>query len=418
MLRSLLAAVVIVVPACSGGVAIEQPGPTARDPGADVGEDAGVAPGDEDPADPGDEDPVVPGDEDPDDDDDEPDDVDPDVDEGGDGDADPDGPIDPGCQPSCDGRACGDDGCGGACGACADAESCTSDGRCVGRPDGPVTMRFDIATANCPDGRWELGCPEDDPDLERCFCKPEFDGLNYGTQSHYVTVSSDRRRGDIWDMGNFQAVYVDDLNTDWTDGGASRAEAIFARAQDGFPTGVPQWFVLNEISAGRWPDDADYRRFVIDVARTLHEDHDKRVIVAAPFRRPGAHADDWAELADWAFVGAEVYLTGADVNASGNSVSWCEDEYQETIDAYDRLGVPLSRLVLFEHFGSSLAGTAWGRSGVSVNGWHNAIEARADAAASLGFAGFVSYSWAGNQMHETGANRRAFMDTYAGLTLP
>ena len=291
------------------------------------------------------------------------------------------GADDPGCVPACGGRACGDDGCGGSCGPCGGDQSCTSDGRCVGRPAGPVTMRFDVATSNCPDGRWEFGCPDDDLDLERCLCKPELDGLNYATASHFVAVSSDRRRGDIWAAGNFQAVYVDDLNTDWTDGGAARADAVVARAEAGFPTGVPQWFVVNEISAGLWPDDPDYRAFVIEFARALHEDHGRRVIIAAPFARPGRHADDWTALQGWAFVGAEVYLTGADVNASGNSVAWCEDQYQAAVDAYGLMGVPPSRLVLFEHFGNSVADTDWGRSGVSVNGWSNAIDARSRAAA-------------------------------------
>jgi hypothetical protein len=65
-----------------------------------------------------------------------------------------------------------------------------------------------------------------------------------------------------------------------------------------------------------------------------------------------------------------------------------------------------------------VAGIAWGRAGVSVAGWQNAIKARGQAAGSLGFAGFVSYGWSGNQMHETDANRLAFEDAYSALALP
>ena len=92
--------------------------------------------------------------------------------------------------------------------------------------------------------------------------------------------------------------------------------------------------------------------------------------------------------------------------------------YQETIDAYDALGVGLDRLFLIEHFGQTTADKSWGRAGVSVAGWHNAIEARSAAAQAVGFAGFISYAWSWNLMHETDENRLAFEATYVAQSLP
>ncbi len=113
-----------------------------------------------------------------------------------------------------------------------------------------------------------------------------------------------------------------------------------------------------------------------------------------------------------------MYLSGKEVNANGNSVSWCQTQYQAAVSAYGALGVPKNRLFLFEHFANTDASVGYGRGGVSVAGWHNAIKARAIAAKNVGFAGFVSYAWGGNAMHAPEADRLAFMDTYNQQQLP
>jgi len=71
-----------------------------------------------------------------------------------------------------------------------------------------------------------------------------------------MAVGTEMNKGKIWGAGNFQAVYVDDLNTNWQAGGAARAAAIIASAKSNFPCGVPECFILNEISAGTWPSNA------------------------------------------------------------------------------------------------------------------------------------------------------------------
>lgn len=278
-------------------------------------------------------------------------------------------------------------------------------------PPGPAIRKFDVVTFSCG---MMAGCPSDD---DQCFCSDHFDALDVDP-AHYLATGTDAHKAQVWAGGNFQAVYVDDLNTGWRSGGQARADDVMMKAQTDFDCGVPQWFVVNEISAGAWPDDADYRAFVIDFATAMDVDYDKQLVIAAPFDGPGAHAGDWAALAEHAFIAAEAYLSGHEVNMNGNSVSWCVDRYQETIDAYDALGVGLDRLFLIEHFGQTTADKSWGRAGVSVAGWHNAIEARSAAAQAVGFAGFISYAWSWNLMHETDENRLAFEATYVAQSLP
>ncbi|MFO0570833.1 MAG: hypothetical protein U0263_34670 [Polyangiaceae bacterium] len=277
-------------------------------------------------------------------------------------------------------------------------------------PPGPVLLRFDTATLNC--GASNVCAPSDG----KCFCPPDFDGLNALTH-HLMAVGTDMHKAEIWAAGNQQAVYVNQLNVDVSAGGAARASAVYAKAQADFPCGVPSWFIVNEISAGNWPSNASYRAFVIDFAKTL-SGLGRKVVIAAPFATPGANAASWSELQKYAYVGVENYLSGAEVNASGNSVAWCQARYQASVDAYAKLGVPKARLFLFEHFGNTGAGVEWGRGGVSVAGWHNAIQTRAKAIAAVGFTGFISYGWANNDMAATNAERSAFMQTYKSASLP
>jgi hypothetical protein len=279
-----------------------------------------------------------------------------------------------------------------------------------------VPLRFDVATLNCASADASEVCAPDD---EKCLCLSMFEALNYDSQRHFLAVGTEKRRAQVLAADNVQAVYVDDMNTGYGSmSGVARADALMAKTKLDFPTVVPKWFFINEISAGSWPDQAGYRSWVVAFAKRLSQHHGRSVIIAAPFRTPGHHADSWKALSSYAYVAAEVYLTGAEINKSGNSVAYARGKYQESIDAYARVGVPKSRLMLVEHFGNTAAGADWGRAGVSEAGWKNAIEARSTAAGDLGFAGFISYSWAGNQHGETQANRLEAIATYASQSLP
>jgi hypothetical protein len=338
------------------------------------------------------------------------------------------GASDPGCQPACGDRQCGPDGCGGECGPCSAEQACTSAGQCVGSPTGTALLRFDTATLNCGssydsctiDGvEYADCCPSvTDGDTNKCFCRPELAHLNVGP-SHFIGVASDAHKGDIWAAGNVQAVYVNELNSSWgTGSGEDRADEAMSTADASFHGQVPKWFLVNEISVSLWPDDADYRLYVRRFAARLHGHYGKEVVIASPFPNPGYHAADWTALQSNAYVAPEVQLTGAEVNASGNSVAWCVAQYQDTIDHYANVGVPLSRLVLVDNFANPAAGTGWGRAGVSADGWRNAIATRAAAAAQAGFAGYWSYAWGNNAMADDELTRLSFEDAYTANPLP
>lgn len=278
-----------------------------------------------------------------------------------------------------------------------------------------VPLRFDLATLDCASDDPSETCPAND---DKCLCAPEVDALNYASP-HFVAVGTDRNKAAINAAGNYQAAYINSLNSGWQGkSGAAWADDLMGKLGASFPKGIPKWLFFNEISAGLWPDNQSYRTFVVDVAARLNGVHHKKVIIAAPFAHPGKNAASWTALSKSAYVAAEVYLTGAAVNASGNSASWCEAQYRASKDAYTRLGVPEDRLMLVEHFGNTVKGVAWGRAGVGDAGWRNAIHARAEGARRVGFAGFLSYSWGSNQMHDTEADRLSYIDAYADEVLP
>lgn len=286
-----------------------------------------------------------------------------------------------------------------------------------GPPPGPFVPRFDVATLQCnPTG--QCSGAED-----KCLCLPDFSALA-ALPGHFLAVSSDKNKSVTWGSGNLQAVYIDDMNTDWKLGGVARADAALAKAKKGFPCGVPKWFLVNEISPSMWKSLPEYRKFVIDFAKTMKQKYGKATVVAAPFQTVAANGESWTELAKYAFIGIESYLSGKEIKDSGFSLAWCQSQYAASLNSYMARGVPKSRLFLFEHFGNT--GTVmdngipikWGRQAVSAADWHKAIQVRSKAANAVGFAGFVSYDWGANGLHAPQADRLAFMKTYRGQKLP
>jgi hypothetical protein len=184
-------------------------------------------------------------------------------------------------------------------------------------------------------------------------------------------------------------------------------------------TGVkPTWVVINEISAGQWPGNATYRAWLRTCIARLKNTYGHSIVLASPFANPANNAADWVPLSQNCYIGIEKYLSGAAINASGNSKTWCKSQYQSSKTSYLNLGIAADRLYLFEHFGHTVAGTNYGRSGVSYAGWDNAIKVRADAAREVGFAGFVGYAWGKNGMGVSEADMVHFEQTYATKVLP
>ena len=277
---------------------------------------------------------------------------------------------------------------------------------------GAVPKAIDVATFNAtPDGSADH------------FGQTQFDRLNVvWTGGRFLAMGGDSHRGEIVAKGNSLAVYYNNLTVNI--GGSNG----FGRADDIQNTWItpnftstgqqPTWIVLNEISSSLWPGDASYRQWVKDVVFKLHVVYGHEVVIYAPFDHPGANAADWQYVAKYAYIAAENYLDGAAINASGNSVAWCQSQYQLTKTSYANLGVPASRLILGEDFAQTVSGTGWGRSGVSYAGWDNALIARGHAAQNLAFPGFISYGWGKNGMLVPEADMVHFEDTYLSVPLP
>ena len=274
-----------------------------------------------------------------------------------------------------------------------------------------INPRFEVATFNCT--------PDGSPDH---FCEIQFDHLNNRTvDGHFLAMGSDSHRTQVNDQGNFLAAYYNDFTGLYgTYDGTQAADQIEAYVVSRFTqTGVkPKWVLINEISAGLWPSSAPYRAWVRTCIARLKVTYGHEVVLFSPFANPANNAADWVPLSQNCYIAIEKYLSGAVINANGNSVAWCQAQYQSSKNSYLGLGIASSRLYLAEHFAHTVSGTAWGRSGVSYAGWENAIRARADAARNVGFAGFCSYAWGKNGMGVSEADMVHFEDVYRAKLLP
>lgn len=271
---------------------------------------------------------------------------------------------------------------------------------------------FDVVTLCCD-------CP-----VENHLCEPQFDALNWpGAGSHFIAMGSDAHRNQLVARGNQLAIYYDVFNAGFgTMTAAEKAAVIEKYAQSGFTrTGArPSWIVLNEISAGRWPADAAYRKWAVAVVSILKNKDKFSVILCAPFQRPGAHPEDWQAIAANARIGIECYLSGKAIKDAGFSTNWCETQYRTSKEKYMRLGVPPDRLFLVEDFANTenAPDRTWGRQGVSAEDWDRAIAVRSAASHRVGFIGFIGYGWSGDRMKAPDAELIHFEEIYRTQTLP
>ncbi|MGH8023018.1 MAG: hypothetical protein ACRED1_05530 [Limisphaerales bacterium] len=275
---------------------------------------------------------------------------------------------------------------------------------CLATPN----LRFDVVTFCC-------GC------TDLIMCEPEFQPLNFPTgNGHFVAMGSDAHRAELLANGNILAIYWNDFHMDSITNGAEYAATVEQSVESLFMnTGPrPDWIVLNEISGSQWPTNQAYRAWVEDVVHALHTTYGYSVIVYSPFPTVAGNDASWQAVSAEAYIAVENYLSGQEVQAQDFSVSWCQSQYENTINTYNARGVPTSRLILGEHFGQTLAGTAWGRAGVSSNDWDSAIRARDAAALETGFAGFIGYDWGNDDMGVSTNEMIHFEDTYASDPLP
>jgi hypothetical protein len=174
--------------------------------------------------------------------------------------------------------------------------------------------RFDVVTFCCD-------CP-----IENHLCDPQFDALNWqAANGHYLAMGSDAHQNQIISQGNHLAIYYNVFND-----GSEKMTAIekaasieeYARSRFTHTGGRPQWIILNEISAGRWPVDSTYRKWVVQLITDLKNKYGLSPVLCAPFERPGAHAEDWQAIATNACIGIECYLGGKAIKDHAFSTNW------------------------------------------------------------------------------------------------
>lgn len=270
-------------------------------------------------------------------------------------------------------------------------------------------MRFDLAGFCC-------GCPTS-------LCQDQFDHLNFvSTNGHYVEQSSDDHISQIFSNGNSVAFYYNNFDDGaWTnETGAQKAADIntYVTTQYSPTNGRPTWLILNEISSGTWPNNASYRQYVNDTAHALKTTYGYTVIMYSPFPNPANNSSNWTALMADAYIGIENYLSGQEIKNNGFSVSWCQSQYQSSVTSYASVGVPKNRLILGEHFGQTVAGTSYGRAGVSAADWISAINARSQGAINVGFPGFIGFLWGNGDTNVSMTDLLSFEDAYASNNLP
>jgi hypothetical protein len=270
--------------------------------------------------------------------------------------------------------------------------------------------RFDICSFCCQ-------CDND------VFCQSHFDVLNT-TSSHYFPMGTDEHRPEVEKNGSQIAAFHRDITTGWTKRtGKEGADILhkYVRAHYSSSGKLPNWLILNEISAGTWPRQDTtgtlYRKYLIELAQGL-KGYGYNVVFLAPFGNPKQNDKDWQLLSKEAYIGVQKYLSGAAIKERAFSQSWCYSEYKASKDSYMARGVPEDRIFLVENFSQSEEGSAWGRSGVPKEDWTKAIAVRSVAAHAVNFSGFLSYAWSKNPMNATQEEMLGFERVYSSQVLP
>ena len=239
-------------------------------------------------------------------------------------------------------------------------------------------------------------------------------GQSAAGRGHYIALPTTRRRADVEAAGNAVAHYDNASLANATRGAAGQGlwrrpghldavvDAILAhRLKEGFTT---PWIFLNEISGSVWAREAGYRRWVVALTQRLAEGA-LRPVLFSPFKAPARGLDEWRELGRLGFVAIEGYLDSERIATlpPAQRTRLCRDAYERMIEAYERQGVPLERLFLTEHFGHTkrgMPGGPRGRWGLGGDEWADVIRARSEAAATLPFAGHVTFAWMYNWIGE------------------
>jgi hypothetical protein len=147
--------------------------------------------------------------------------------------------------------------------------------------------RFDVATLQCG-AQGQCTGVEDE-----CLCQPDFAALA-ALPGHYLAVSSDFNKAVTWGSGNAQAVYIDDMNTDWKAGGAARAvssrlgELVIARGTREIVVARAGWSFHPSTSSARYDPIAATRASHLSLNHARRTAFARRTLRALSTGRPVA----------------------------------------------------------------------------------------------------------------------------------
>ncbi len=259
------------------------------------------------------------------------------------------------------------------------------------------------------------------PGVTPHFGQAQLDVLNYPSiNGNKMLSSTDAKRSQYTDNNNQLAEFYNNFLADYNSqpvgakdpiAEADKINAYTLKFSNN--TGPrPNWMILNEISASLWPQNPGdpnlsvYRKWVVDCVTRLHDTYGYTVVTYAPFPTvgtgAGSNAPSWQALAAKSYIGVENYLSGEEVMNGGTDyasrVAWAQAQYLASKTTYTTAGVPFDHLFLGEDFAQTVAGTGWGRAGLSASDWDTVLQIRQDAIRAVGFPGFLAYSWGGNGM--------------------
>jgi hypothetical protein len=286
-------------------------------------------------------------------------------------------------------------------------------------------LMLTASAAGAPHQRFELATFNATPEFSTDhYNQAMFDHLNVVSPfgPYHFMMGSDLRRSQLEAKGNTLGTYYNTLTDLYTNSGhnpVAAADALDFYVRDRFTdTGpAPKWISINEISSSLWQNSSEYRTWLVDTMRRVREHYGYEPIVFAPFSNPGANDATWEALGQHAYIGVEHYLSGEEIRNSGFSVGWAQARYESSKTSYMARGVPEDRIFLTEHFGQTLAGSGWGRAGVSADEWERAIRVRDSAILNADFSGFLSFAWGKNGMQVSDAELIRFEDAHMSMAV-
>jgi autotransporter-associated beta strand protein len=248
--------------------------------------------------------------------------------------------------------------------------------------------------------------------------------LNYPSiNGNYMMVTGTLSAPQIQQAGNTSTIWYDTFNHSEYPTYSAADEAIkidnYAKSKNGNVR--PGWVVLNELSSlmrDTTSNGDSYRQWAVDVMSTLRNTYNYNIVLLNQkgtliSSSDGPYQSTWQSLASNAYIGIEEYLGGPSIINAGSDYTsrfnFAKSAYQNSKTSYTNIGgISPDRLMLIEHFGntSSDPNVYYGRHGLlPASDWDTAIQIRQDAIYSVGFAGFLAYSWGGNAMGLTEAEQ-------------